>query len=774
MVRRLLRCRPGGDFGFDPVPHSCTSKNQKHTPVLGEKNTMRQSLRLTVILAALLVPTIFFASNAWSEETAASEELGHNACDPALSLKTKDADICFSRFNGAFRWVRLTNDQYHQKETPEEDRESVTPSARYAEGPLDLVTTWDPPFFPFQIKDWRLSPDPEVKRIIRQEAKVTFKRVADVETQWYVKFSKSSANLEKWVPIQSGVEILFTVDSNLSGLEKVAAPSPAPTSGLEGQPPVETPPAAAPTSKLAGKEIVLARVIKRQRAGSPWFIVKIENPELAKPLQEKELNVRLQAKGAFSKVYSMDPRFTVLPVEGEDHIRLVWPNPETDESDLFIERHYRIGKTRYSLDHVLRFFWNGDGALKHKESFKLFGRAGLKQEEASMLNPFPEVIEPICSSDDSVEEWDGEEVGDIDSYPNAEWVGLGRRYFLLGVASTTSRGTPQCVMRIKPSSLFEANLVPTVDKVLNDGASNCTPEYRTKEGDSSCQDLMKALGLSDFASKRQVELQATHGGEGQLTDEEKQQIMHLVNHDERATLFAGPKDLKSLEAAGNNYETALDFGIFSPLSRPLLWLLQFYHDIFGHWAWGIFFLTITVKLLLLYWTMKAYVSMRAMQVLKPEIEELKKKYTDDKAELNKAMMGLYKRKGVNPLGSCLPMLIQMPVYFALYRTIYATPDLYQAPLFGWVQDLSKPDPLFIMPIALGVLMFVQQRISMGLSDGMGANKALLYFMPFMFTGLMLFLPSGLVFYILINTVLSLIQQKYIYSKNPVPTAKKAA
>jgi YidC/Oxa1 family membrane protein insertase len=733
---------------------------------------MRQSLRLTLVLVALLVPTIFFAQEAVAGETAASEEMRHTVCDPALTLETQDAHICLSRFNGAFRWVRLVHPQYHQKITPIEEREDVTPKERFEEGPLDLVTTWDPPFYPFQVRDWVLSPDPEVRRILRQEATATFKRVIDVETQWYVKFSKSEGNLEKWIPTRTGVEVLFTPDEALNGLESAPGPNTEdPTdSGVEPEP---EPEGTASTS-ISGKERVLARVIKRQRAGSPWFLVKLENPDVATPKQGQGLKVRLQATGDFSKVYALDPRFTILPGTEEGFIRLVWPNPETDRSDLFVERHFRVGKTRFTLEHVLRFFWNGDGALKHRETLKLFGRAGLKQEEASMLNPFPEVIEPICSADEDVESWDGEEVGDIDSYPNADWVGLGRRYFLLGIASTTTRGAPQCVMRIKPSSLFEANLVPAVDKVLNDGASNCTPDYRTKDNESSCQDLMKALGLNDFTSRRQAEIQATHGGEGMVSDEQKLQVINLVNQDERAIVFTGPKDLKSLEAAGSNLDTALDFGIFSPLSRPLLWLLQFYHGIFGHWAWGIFFLTITVKLLLLYWTMKAYVSMRNMQRLKPEMEKIKEKHKENKTEMNQAMMGLYKRHKVNPLGGCLPMLIQMPVYFALYRTIYATPDLYQAPLFGWIQDLSKPDPLFIMPIALGVLMFVQQRISMGLSDGAGANKFLLYFMPFMFTGLMLFLPSGLVFYILINTTLSLIQQKYIYSKNPKPNTQKTA
>jgi YidC/Oxa1 family membrane protein insertase len=165
--------------------------------------------------------------------------------------------------------------------------------------------------------------------------------------------------------------------------------------------------------------------------------------------------------------------------------------------------------------------------------------------------------------------------------------------------------------------------------------------------------------------------------------------------------------------------------------------------------------------------------MQRMASLKPMMEELKVKYGKDKERLNQEMMNLYKREKVNPLGGCLPMLLQMPIWIALYRTIYSAVDLYQAPLGLWITDLSAPDPYFVLPLVLGVSMFVQQKLSPTTMDSAQA-KMMLYMMPAMFTVFMLFLPSGLNLYILVNTVLSLAQQWYLKKKlSPSPALKAA-
>ena len=199
----------------------------------------------------------------------------------------------------------------------------------------------------------------------------------------------------------------------------------------------------------------------------------------------------------------------------------------------------------------------------------------------------------------------------------------------------------------------------------------------------------------------------------------------------------------------------------------MLSFLRFTHRFVGSWAFAIIILTILVKLMLLPLTQKSFTQMQRMQQLKPEMDALRKKYKDDKQKQQVETMNLYKRHRINPLGGCLPMVFQMPVYIALYRTIYSSVDLYQQPLFSaaWIPDMTQPDPLFILPIALALFMVVQQMLSpMGAGGDEMQQKIMKWMMPIMFGGFMLFLPSGLVLYIFINTFLTIIQQYVIRRK----------
>ena len=166
-------------------------------------------------------------------------------------------------------------------------------------------------------------------------------------------------------------------------------------------------------------------------------------------------------------------------------------------------------------------------------------------------------------------------------------------------------------------------------------------------------------------------------------------------------------------------------------------------------------MTILIKLLLLPLTHKSMKSMKDMAKLKPLMEELKKKYKDDKQRLNQEMMNLYKIHKINPLGGCFPMLLQMPIWIALYRMLYSSVELYQTPFIaGWIDDLSWRDPYFIMPIVLGLAMFLQQKLSPTSVDSQQA-KMMMYAMPVFMTFIMLYLPSGLVLYIFVNSLLSI-------------------
>jgi len=235
------------------------------------------------------------------------------------------------------------------------------------------------------------------------------------------------------------------------------------------------------------------------------------------------------------------------------------------------------------------------------------------------------------------------------------------------------------------------------------------------------------------------------------------------------TIYFGPKSFYQLKDAGRELQRAVDF---SPnffffkidslryICEPMLWLMQTFHGWTGNWGLAIILLTVFVKILLFYFNQKSFESMNAMAQLKPEMEALRAKCGDDKQKLNQEMMDLYKRHKINPMGGCLPMLLQMPIYIALYQTIFSTAELYKAEFFLHIQDLTAPDPYFVMPILLGVFTFIQQKIMPTATDNQ-QQKMMMYMMTFLFPVMMLFLPAGLVLYILANSVLTIGQQALI-------------
>ena len=238
------------------------------------------------------------------------------------------------------------------------------------------------------------------------------------------------------------------------------------------------------------------------------------------------------------------------------------------------------------------------------------------------------------------------------------------------------------------------------------------------------------------------------------------------------SIYVGAKELSVLDSVKGptkdgdiGLNQAIDFGWFMMLCRPMLWLLKLFHSWFGNWGIAIILLTLVVKALTLYWTQKSMRSMKKMTHLKPQIDLLREKYGDDKNRLNQETMSLYKVHKVNPLGGCLPMLIQMPIWFALYRTLGNSVELYHSPFFGWITDLTAPDRFYVLPIAMGIAMYGQQAITPQPMEGTQA-KMMKYFMPGFFTFMMLFLPSGLTLYIFINTVLTMAHQYYMNKTDP--------
>ncbi len=232
------------------------------------------------------------------------------------------------------------------------------------------------------------------------------------------------------------------------------------------------------------------------------------------------------------------------------------------------------------------------------------------------------------------------------------------------------------------------------------------------------------------------------------------------------TVYAGPKDLDALRGYGRAFDTAIDYGAmarpFAFFARLLLYVMRWFDRIVHNWGIAIILLTVLVKALLYPLTAKSVQSMNEMRKLQPEVEKLKQKYAGDREKLNLATMQLYQQHKVNPLGGCLPMLLQLPIWFALYATLQTSVELYRAS-FLWMHDLTRHDPFFILPIAMGVSSFVMQKVSPQPADSAQA-KMMLYFMPVFFTVLMLFVPGGLTLYIFVNNVLSIAQQQYMMKR----------
>jgi len=231
-------------------------------------------------------------------------------------------------------------------------------------------------------------------------------------------------------------------------------------------------------------------------------------------------------------------------------------------------------------------------------------------------------------------------------------------------------------------------------------------------------------------------------------------------------VFVGPKDLSVLREIGQDFDQAVDFGIFGFFSNILLWILQMFHGLVGNWGVAIILLTVSVKAAFWPLTQKSFKSSRAMQAVQPKIAALKEKYGDEPQKLGEEQMKLFREEGVNPLAGCLPMVVQMPVWFALYSVLLSSADVFNAE-FLYLKDLSSADPLGILPLLVGVFYFIQQRI-MPTSPNMDPmQQKLMRMMPMMFVAFMFAFPSGLNIYILINTLLSITQMWLINRAYPV-------
>jgi YidC/Oxa1 family membrane protein insertase len=235
-------------------------------------------------------------------------------------------------------------------------------------------------------------------------------------------------------------------------------------------------------------------------------------------------------------------------------------------------------------------------------------------------------------------------------------------------------------------------------------------------------------------------------------------------------LWVGPKSQGELSGIAKGLELTVDYGIFTFLAKPLFWLLRVIHDFVGNWGWSIVILTILIKLAFFHLSATSYRSMAKMRAVAPKLQALKERYKDDKQRMNTALMELYKKEKINPLGGCLPILVQIPVFIALYWVLLESVEMRQAPWMLWIQDLSTRDPLFILPILMGVTMIIQYKLNPPPMDPI--QKKIFMALPLVFTVFFAFFPAGLVLYWFTNNLFSIGQQYLITRKIEAAGGKK--
>ena len=234
----------------------------------------------------------------------------------------------------------------------------------------------------------------------------------------------------------------------------------------------------------------------------------------------------------------------------------------------------------------------------------------------------------------------------------------------------------------------------------------------------------------------------------------------MIQPNERAilssNLYVGPKLQKELEGISDGLELTIDYGVLTFIAKPLFWLLDKIHSMIGNWGWAIILLTILIKLAFYKLSATSYKSMAKMKQFSPKIQSIRERYGSDRQKMNQAMMDMYRQEKINPLGGCWPILIQIPVFIALYWVLLESVELRQADFIFWLNDLSAKDPYFVLPLIMGASMYFQQKLNPAPPDPMQAK--IMQMLPIIFTAFFAFFPSGLVLYWVVNNLLSIAQQ----------------
>lgn len=473
------------------------------------------------------------------------------------------------------------------------------------------------------------------------------------------------------------------------------------------------------------------------RSGGHWKPYKFERREkkdepgvqhvdMVRTLPSQPLPGASELTGGLNVPYSTEYTSEKLP----DGVRFV-----AQTGGARVEKRYWVSSDGYELRVIYNITNLGQQPAQATLAVAYPAWVDPKSEGGgSFFSPPPEQSHVICRRDRDTEKEAYDDDGVKESFAGpVNYVAFDERYFTGAIFPRFTAGT-SCELEIDPVGTRTATL--KVDL----GTLNA--------GETVTRDFGMYIGPKAFNELRRVSGKNAEG-----------QPMVPMSADAKA-----PEGMPPAEAIDPELETTIDFGWWAVLCTALLYVMKAFQTLVVNWGLAIILLTVMVKLLLYPLTKKSMESMEAMKKLQPQMEALKKKYENDREKLNMEMMRLYQEHKVNPFGGCLPMLIQMPVWFALYQTLLNSFELYREPLVAfWISDLTSADPVYALPLAMGITMFITQKMQPQMGDATQA-KIMLYFMPAFFTFIMLGLPAGLTLYIFTNNLLSIAQQKYLQHK----------
>lgn len=619
------------------------------------------------------------------------------------------------------------------------------PADKVAGGPIDLVSTWGPRLLPFTDSFIELDYPGETRITLRVDK-------AGVIAEGALKQPENRASLTVDKPVREGDLLIVTAPANVAGEYRVKS--------------VGTGGSITPDKDFAAKDAT----------GVDYRVVRV---------------------GSAKDLFNQDPTYTRVSKNPGLPLVYVWPDPNVDQSPVWIERRIEAGRHAYELSLVVSVHNVGDKELKVQGAIKIGAWQHPEVGSPSLFGGATPMLQASCMHMDGVERFAFGELREdaldnweqtqnataLKSFPSGtRWVAADTNYFVqAAVPLSYGEIGGQCRLEYREFNLQQpgawsmvSTLVAPNSERLNGRADGCVPDWLPADaanvtGAPRCASTLAALGAPETASAEQVRAayeakRKQAGVDVAALDKAWDTYKNRRVSTSRYLLYSGPKETDMLEATSAELTKAVQFGWMGFVGAPLHKVMVWFHDGVGNWPLAIILLTIVLKLLTWPLNSKSFVSMQKMKTIKPKLDELKKKYGHDRQKFAQEQMALMRREGVNPFASCLPMLIQIPIWMGLYGAILGSVELYREPLGLWIPDLSASDPYFILPIVLGILMFVQTILTPQAGMEETQAKIMKYGMPIMFTLFMLFLPSGLVLYILVNTILTIGQNLLIKRK----------